>query len=151
MKKLVLALVLAGAVSSAYALDLGIVGTTDVVNGQGATRNGFGINVTQHFTHGLSLTGEYDRQTKTGLNKWDLIGGYDVTKIGAATLTAKAGLAYVDPAQGQTGYAGLVGAGVTLPVTQNVSATADYRYQYGQDRVKFDNGNSVLVGLKYTF
>ena len=47
--------------------------------------------------------------------------------------------------------AGLVGAGVSYPLTKQVSATADYSYQFGQKRVDQFNGNTVAVGLKYSF
>jgi len=51
----------------------------------------------------------------------------------------------------RTGWAGLVGAGLSIPVTSKVSATIDYRYQVGQTRVDSLNGSSVLVGAKYAF
>jgi len=49
------------------------------------------------------------------------------------------------------GYGFLAGAGVSVPVAEKVTATLDYRYAAGQERVKPQNGNQVLVGVKYSF
>ena len=44
-----------------------------------------------------------------------------------------------------------VGLGVSAPVTKKVSVGLDFASQYGQDRVKSSDGNTVTVGLSYKF
>jgi opacity protein-like surface antigen len=149
MKKIALATLLALAAATASAVEIGVVGSSDLKDGSHNTRDGFGLTVGQHFG-AFSATAEADRYIKNNTNKYSIIGGYDVTKIGTATLTAKVGATYVDPT-GKNGYAGLVGAGVSVPVTSKVSATIDYRYQAGDKNAKWDNGSTVLAGAKYSF
>jgi outer membrane autotransporter protein len=79
------------------------------------------------------------------------MGSYDVAKVGTATVAVKAGVAYLDQKNAKDGYAGLVGAGVSIPVTKQVAATVDYRYQAGQSRVNNLDGSTVSAGLKYSF
>ena len=148
MKKLAIASLLALAAISASAVEVGITGSQDFAN---TDRSGYGVTLGQQYGS-FNVTAGFDRYT-TGidLNKYSLVGGYDVTKIGTATLTAKAGVAYLDQKGANDGYAALVGAGVSIPVTKQVAATVDYRYQAGQSRVNSLNGSSVLVGAKYSF
>ena len=148
MKKIVLASLLALATLSASALEIGLTASEDYAN---KDRTGGGITLTEH-KGPMSITAGFDRYVKnTTLNKWSLVGGYDVTKVGTATVTAKAGAVYLDQHAGKDGYAALVGAGISIPVTKQVAATVDYRYQAGQSRVNNLNGSSVLVGVKYAF
>ena len=153
MKKIALATLLAmtAIATTAQAVEVGVVGGTDFVDGRN-DRGTFGLTVGQHFG-AFSVTGEADREIKSNTNKYSLVGGYDVAKFGTATFTAKAGVAYLDNAavNNSNRYVGLVGAGVTIPVTTKVSATVDYRYQDGSDTAKKFNGNTVLVGAKYSF
>ena len=149
-KKILLVTMLMSMFSMAQAVEVGVTGSQDYAN---RDRQGLGFTVGEHFG-AFSVTAGFDTYSETSkLNKYSLIGGYDVTKIGSATLTAKAGVAYLDQrAKGAVdGYAALVGAGVSIPVTTNVAATVDYRYQTGQSRVDGLNGSSVLVGAKYAF
>jgi outer membrane autotransporter protein len=44
-----------------------------------------------------------------------------------------------------------VGVGASVPVTKQISLTADYARQYGQDRVNQFNGDRVNVGVRYKF
>lgn len=148
MRKFAIASLLALAAVSASAVEVGVTGSEDFAN---KDRGGFGVTVGQHYG-AFSATAGFDRYTSNNsLNKYSLVGGYDVTKIGTATLTAKAGVAYLDQSTGPDGYAALVGAGVSIPVTTKIAATIDYRYQAGQSRVNNLNGSSVLVGAKYSF
>jgi opacity protein-like surface antigen len=152
MKKIALATLLALAAVSASAVEIGVVGGTDFVTG-GTNYGTAGITVGEHFGS-FSVTADALRQTKNNTNKYDLLAGYDIAKIGSATLTAKAGVAYIDNSwvKGDNRYAGVVGAGVSIPVTSKVSATVDYRYTDTKDAVsKYQQGNTVLVGAKYAF
>jgi opacity protein-like surface antigen len=152
MKKIALATLLALAAVSASAVEVGVVGGTDFIN-NGTNYGTAGITVGEHFGD-FSVTADALRQTKNNTNKFDLLGGYDVFKVGTATFTAKAGVAFIDNtyASGVNRYAGVVGAGVTVPVTSKVSATIDYRFTDTKDSVeKYQQGNTVLVGAKYAF
>lgn len=147
-KKILLVATLMSMFSMAQAVEVGVTGSQDFANND---RNGYGLTVGEHFG-AFSATAGFDTYSETSkLNKFSLVGGYDVTKIGSATLTAKVGVAFLDQKAEGDGYAALVGAGVSIPVTTNVAATADYRYQTGQSRVSTLNGGSVLVGAKYAF
>jgi opacity protein-like surface antigen len=152
MKKIVLATLLALVAASASAVEVGVVGGTNFVTGSQNYGTG-GITVGEHFGP-FSVTAEALRQIKNNTNKYNLLAGYDVAKFGSATLTAKAGVAYIDNSwvKDDNRYAGVVGAGVTIPVTEKVSATVDYRYTDTKDAVsKYQQGNTVLVGAKYAF
>jgi opacity protein-like surface antigen len=151
MKKIALATLLALAAISASAVEVGVIGGADTLEGN-HTRNTYGLTVGQHFG-AFSATAEALREQKGDTNKFNLVGGYDVTKIGTATLTAKIGVAYIDNAtiNHADRYAGLVGAGISIPVTDKVSATIDYRYQAGEHNYKSFDGSTYLVGAKYSF
>lgn len=152
MKKIVLATLLALAgIASAQAVEVGVVGGTDFLN-DGPNRGTFGLTVGQHFGD-FSATVEGLRETHGDTNKFNLLGGYNFAKIGTATFTVKAGVAYLDNSKINSSdrYAGVVGLGTSIPVTSKVSATVDYRYQATNDTAKSFQGNTVLVGAKYAF
>ena len=149
-KKIICVVTLMSMFSMAQAVEVGVTGSQDYAN---KDRQGLGLTVGEHFG-AFSATAGFDTYSETSkLNKYSLVGGYDVTKIGSATLTAKAGVAKLDQrANGAVdGYAALVGAGLSIPVTTQVAATIDYRYQAGQSKVSNLDGGSVLVGAKYAF
>jgi outer membrane autotransporter protein len=149
MKKIALATVLALAATLASAVEVGVTGNRDFA---GTDRNGYGVTLGQQYGK-VNATAGFERFTKgsNDLDRYSLVGGYDVAKLGKTTVTAKAGVAYLQPQTGSTGYAALVGAGVSYPLTKTVSLTADYRYQVGQDRVDQYNGSTVGAGLKVSF
>ena len=147
MKKLVLVATLMAAFS-AQAVEVGINASNDTAN---TDRTGYGVTIGQKFDK-VGVTAGFDRYTKgNDLDKYTLVGSYDVTKIGTATVAVKAGVAYLNQKTGNDGYAGLVGAGVSIPVTAKLAATVDYRYQAGQSRVNNLDGSTVTAGLKYSF
>ena len=150
MKKILLATLLAGLIGSAGAVEIGVNGSYDF--GSNPERAGGGVTVGEKFG-AFGVTAGFDRYTKsTDQNKWSLVGSYDVAKVAGATVAVKAGAVYLDNMGRVTdGYAALVGAGVSYPITKQVSVTVDYRYQAGQDRVKSFDGSTVLVGAKYSF
>jgi hypothetical protein len=149
MKKFVFASMLALAATTASAVEVGVTASREF--GPGA-RDAAGVTVGQSFDK-LSITAGFDRFTRGGddQNRFSLVAGYDVFKLGPATVSAKAGGAYLDNQYAESGYAGLVGAGVKLPLTKEVSLGVDVARQYGQERVKAFNGNVVTAGLKYSF
>lgn len=177
MKKFAIASVIALAATAASALDLGVNASRTY---GGADRNGYGLTVGQSFG-AFGAEASVDRYTGSGIdqNRWSLVGTMPVATVGKVSLTAKAGVAYLDnqgtltsdsavttcrgrSAQCMTststtssevanGFAGVVGVGASMPLTDKLSATVDYRYQRGQDRVNAFNGSTVNAGLKYKF
>jgi opacity protein-like surface antigen len=150
MKKIAIASLLALAAVSASAVEVGVNGSYDF--GGANDRPGAGITVGQKFDK-FGVTAGFDRYTKgTDQNKWSLVGSYDVATIGKTTVAVKAGAMYIDnTGRVADGYAALVGAGVSYPLSKTVALTADYRYQAGQSRVNTFDGSTVLFGAKYSF
>jgi opacity protein-like surface antigen len=137
-----------GFVFAAQAVELGVNTSRDTA---GTDRTGYGVTVGQKFGAAGIIAG-FDRYTTgTELDKYSVVGSYDVTKIGSATLAVKAGAAYLNPKSGDNGYAALVGAGVSVPLTQSLAATVDYRYQAGQSRVNSLDGSTFTAGVKLAF
>jgi opacity protein-like surface antigen len=150
MKKLAIASVLALAALSASAVEVGVNGSYDF--GGSNERPGAGVTVGQKFGK-MGVTAGFDRYTKTtDQNKWSLVGSYDVATIAGATVAAKAGAVYLDNTGSvANGYAALIGAGVSYPLTKTVALTADYRYQAGQSRVDQFDGSTISTGVKFSF
>jgi opacity protein-like surface antigen len=154
MKKFALATLLAVMAATAGAVEVGIIGG-ETFQSNSHTNNPAGVTVGESFGK-FGVTAEIDHNFKkknsTESNNFDLVGSYEVVKLGSASVGIKAGVGYVDSRNGQpNGYEGLVGAGVTIPVTQKISATADYRYAKAQDRISSQTGNQALIGIKYAF
>lgn len=152
MKKTLLATLLATLAISASALEIGVAGTGEFVKGSHQPVDGMGLTLGQHFG-AFSATVEADRQSTTNVNKFALVGGYDVATVAGVTVTAKAGVGYND---NQTlihsnRYFGVVGAGVSYPVAKSVALTADYRYQADRNTVHQLDGSTVAVGARYSF
>lgn len=147
MKKLIIAAALAASALSAQAYDITVRGGHSF----GPDQNSAGVALgTQVF--GVGVQAGFDRTTSGELfNRYSLVAGYDVYKLWGATLTAKAGVAYLDRNELSDGGAALVGVGVSYPVAKGFSAVADYQYQKGQTRVSDLNGNLVTVGVKFNF
>jgi outer membrane autotransporter protein len=150
MKKLAIASIIALAATAASALEVGVTTTRDQ---SGATdRTGSGVTIGDKFGK-VGVTAGFERFTK-GANDQDrfsLVAGYDVAKLGSVTVTPKVGAAYLNNQTGQDGYAMTVGIGASVPVTKQVSFGVDLARQYGQDRVSQFDGNRATVGLKYKF
>ena len=149
MKKIVLLAALLSVFGAAQALELGVVGGRDYAVPHS---NDYGITLGQNLGK-YSVTGEVESVKHVGLKevRYDLIGGYDLYKFKGNTLTAKVGGSYIKDEGVKSGYAGLVGAGLTIPVAKNVALTADYRYQQTQKRIDTYTGNSVTAGIKISF
>lgn len=144
MKKLAIASVIALAATAASAVELGVTTTHDV----DANRNSVGVTVGNKYGP-VGVTAGFERTTAgtADQNRYSLVGSYDVVNFGVATVDVRAGVAYLDNQKGKDGFAELVGVGVTVPVTANVSAVADVTRQY----ISQGDNNRVTVGLKYKF
>ena len=150
MKKIAIASLIALAATAASALEVGVVATRDY-SGE-PNRNGGGVTLGQKYG-AVGLTAGFERFTKgsNDQDRYSLVAAYDVAKVGAFTLTPKVGVAYLNNQVGDNGYAMTVGAGVSTPLTKQVSLGLDVARQYGQDRVKASDGNTVTVGVSYKF
>ena len=147
MKKLAISALLVTMMASAGALELGISTSGTVHSGSNEPKHGYGLSLGQHFGP-TSIAVEVDRLNSVDLTSTSIVGGYDVTKIAGATVTAKAGVSYLKTpyASGSDRYAGVV-----VPVTTKVGITADYRYVKADSKASAFTGNTVLVGVAYAF
>ena len=149
MKKLAIASLLALAAISASAVEVGVTAARDYA---GTDRDAYGVTLGQSYGK-VGVTAGFDRATK-GTNNQDrytVVAGYDVAKVGVFTITPKVGAAYLNNQTGADGYALLVGAGVSAPIASKVSLGLDYTRQYGQDRVNTFDGNRLTASVKYAF
>ena len=149
MKKFAIATMIALAASAASALEVGVTAGRDYA---GTSRNVAGLTV-GHNLGPVGVTVGVDRATQ-GANdqdRYSLVAGYNVAKLGPVTVAVKGGAAYLNNQTGQDGYAALIGVGASLPVNKNVALTVDATRQYGQDRVNSFDGNRVTAGVKYSF
>jgi opacity protein-like surface antigen len=151
MKKIALATMLALAVGSASAVEVGVTANRDYSQNQ--DRNGFGVTVGQNYGK-ASVTGGFERYTQNAndTNRYSLVGGYDIAKFGPVTVTPKVGVAYIDPTTTSNGWQGSVGVGASYAINKTVALTADYRYQTAlQTRVDNFNGSVISAGVKVGF
>lgn len=148
MKKTIIASILAVSSLAASALELGVHGTRDYTGDQ----NTVGLSLTKR-TGALGLSAGYDRTVSVAnhQDRFSVGAGYDVVKVGPVTVAAKVGGTYLHNQHTVDGFAMIVGAGFTVPVTKNMNAVLDVTRQYGQDRVSSYDGNRVSLGLAYKF
>jgi outer membrane autotransporter protein len=149
MKKFAIATVIALAATAASALEVGVTTARDYA---GDNRNAVGLTLGKK-VGAVGITAGFDRAT-SGTNNQDrysLVAGVDVAKLGPVSVAVKGGAAYLNNQTGQDGYAALVGVGATLPVTKTMALTLDATRQYGQDRVSQFDGNRVTAGVRYSF
>lgn len=150
MKKILIATAIALAATAASALEVGVTAARDYSGVE--NRDGGGITIGQRVGP-VSVTAGFERFT-AGTNdqdRYSVVAGYDVAKISTATVAVKTGVAYLDNQTGSNGYAVTIGAGVSVPVTKQVSVGLDIARQYGQDRVNQFDGNRVTAGVSYRF
>jgi hypothetical protein len=148
--KLAIASILALAAASASALQVGVTTTSDYSGINKTT--GSGITLSKPIG-AFGVTAGFDRFTagSNDQDRYSLVAGYNITKIGPVTFTPKLGVAYLNNQHGADGSALTVGVGASMPVTKTVSLTLDAHRQYGQDRVQQSDGNRVAAGLAYRF
>ena len=148
MKKIAIASILALSAIAASAVEVGVTTTRDDTGARNAT----GVTVSNPIGR-LGVTAGFERFQKgsNDQDRYSLVAGYDITKIGRVTITPQVGVAYLNNQRGADGYAMTVGVGATVPVTKQVSFGLGFAHQYGQDRVSASDGNTVTAGLKYRF
>jgi len=148
----------------AFALSMGLINTASAVN--------FGVNggvMTGGNDGGLAGVTVGEKWGKFGVDagfargwgqdttqdRWTLVAGYDVAKVAGVTVTPKVGYGYIDNSNTTIANAApsasvaIVGLGGSLPITKNISATADYAYQFSGS--SNNNANVITGGLKYSF
>jgi len=151
MKKLVIMAALAVAAVSASAVELGVRGTFSSADNMA---DSVGVTVGQKFGK-FGAEGAYDRTTRgtANVDRWSLVGSYDVVKLGPVMVAATAGVATInsDAKNSPSGGAMTVGANASLPLTKQLSLVGGYYYQSGADRISFADGNYFTVGAKFSF
>jgi len=131
---------------SAAAVEVGVVGGGATGSNDGGLA---GVTVGQKFDRFGITAGYAQAWLQDGdQNRWTLVGSYDVYKSESVIVAGKLGYAYLNQKQNE-GSAGLVGLGVEVPVSKNVSLTADYAYQFADN--SRNNGNILTGGVKYRF
>lgn len=148
MKKLAIIAALAVASVAASAADVSF----RVSNPSGAESYRIGVAVGKKFG-AIGVEGAYDASTvgTVRVDRYSVVGSYDVAKVAGVTISPKVGVAYVHPGVGPTGYVATVGVGASYPLTKNLNLVADYAWQNGQARVNGIDNNVVSAGLKYSF
>jgi opacity protein-like surface antigen len=149
MKKLLIASTIALAATAASALEVGVTATRDYA---ATNRNTAGITVGQKVgALGVTVGAERTTVGANDQNRYTVVAGYDLVKLGTVTVTPKVGGAYVANQTGADGYALVAGVGASYPITKTIAATVDYARQIGQDRIESANGNRFTAGVKYNF
>jgi outer membrane autotransporter protein len=150
MKKLALVAILAATLSGAVsAAEFGI----NTGRNAGVDSNFVGMTLSKKVDGVFGVEGSVDRTTSGAVrvNRYSLLGTYELAKFNNVTVSAKGGVAYVNPGMGENGYAAVVGLGVSYPLTKTVSLVGDIQHQGGQNRISQYNGNIVSAGLKVSF
>lgn len=150
MKKTLIATVMALAALSASALEVGVSTTADYSGVNKST--GYGLTLSKP-VGAFGVTAGFDRFNagENNQDRYSVVAGYDIAKFGPVTVTPKLGAAYLNNQVSADGYAMTVGVGASMPLTKAVSLTVDVARQYGQERVKGSDGNTVTTGLAYRF
>ena len=148
MKKLIVCTLLGLAAVSASALELTVSAGRDFAD----INRGFGGITVGQSVGAATMSLGYQR-TAVGTNdqnRFSLVGGYDVAKVGPVMITPMVGLAYVANKTSDNGVALTAGVELSMPVYKKVEAVLDYSYQLGQSRIS-SNGGRLAVGVRYPF
>ena len=149
MKKIVLATALVLAATAASAVEVGVTATREYSD---SNRNFGGVTIGQKYgAVGVTLGAERSSVGDNDQNRFSLVAGYDVAKLGPVTVTPRLGVAYLENQNSQDGYAATVGVEASVPVTKKVRFGLAVDRQYGQERVNQFDGNRVTAAVKYSF
>jgi hypothetical protein len=149
MKKTLIATTLFLAASIASAFELGVQFGRDFGD---ANRNYGGVVVGKSMGP-LVVSAGYHRTavSDNNQNRWSIVGGYDLLKVGPAQVTPTVGAAYLNNQASSNGLAATAGVEASMPLFKNLEGVVDYTYQMGQSRVSQFDGSRVSAGLRYTF
>lgn len=145
-KKMALAATLATAVGTASAWELGVVGGGVTGSNDGGLA---GVTLGQKVDR-FGVTAGFAQAwlSQGGQNRWTLVGSYDLYQSPTFVVSGKVGYAYLNQNKNE-GSAGLVGVGVEVPVSKNLSLTGDYAYQFASNSQNITN--VLTAGVKYKF
>jgi hypothetical protein len=154
MKKVIIAVGIALAATSAFAVDISGRGVYDW---SGSDQGGAGFAISQSVNAGAvgAVRGSLEvSRAWTGANNVDqyaLVATKDVVKLPYnAAVGIRAGAAYVEVQNGTGGAAGLLGIGLTVPLNKQFAVEAGFDRRFVENRVGPD-GNVGFVGLRVSF
>jgi opacity protein-like surface antigen len=145
MKKVLLALALSlGLIGTASAVEVGVNGGVMTGGNDGGVA---GVTLGEKWgKFGVDAGFARGWGQDTTQDRWTLVAGYDVAKVAGVTVTPKVGYAYLDNSNTTIAKAA---PSASLPITKQISATADYAYQFSGN--SNNNANVITAGLKYRF
>jgi opacity protein-like surface antigen len=149
MKKILITAVIAMAATTASAFEVGVQVGRDF----GDTNRNFGGLTVGQSLGPVTLSAGYHRTSVTAndQNRWSVVGGYDLLKVGPVQLTPTVGAAYLSNKTTSNGLVMTVGVEASMPLYKSLEGVVDYTYQIGQSRVSQFDGNRVSAGLRYKF
>jgi hypothetical protein len=149
MKKTLIATTLFLAAGMASAFELGVQVGRDF----GDTNRNYGGVVVGKALGPLVVSAGYHRTavSNNDQNRWSIVGGYDLVKVGPVQVTPTVGAAYLNNQSSSNGLAATAGVEASMPLFKNLEGVIDYTYQMGQSRVSQFDGSRVSAGLRYTF
>lgn len=111
-----------------------------------------GVTVTETIK-GVKTEFAFDRHSDNGfsVNRFSALGVMDLTKVGDVTISAKGGLAHLNPSRGESGFAAVVGLGASYPFNKTTTLVVDVNRMRGQSRVSSLDGTGLSVGVKFAF
>lgn len=146
MKKIALATVLALAVGSAHALEVGVTGS----HAPEMNHKGVGMTLGLGGVGPVRLTAGWEK-FQSEQDRVSLVGGLPLVKLDKAQLSLKGGAVWMRNQNVADGYAGVAGLGLDLPVTKKVTLGVDVTRQWGESKVAAFDGNKVTAALKFKF
>lgn len=146
MKKIALATVLALAVGSAHALELGVTAS----DAQKLDNKGYGLSLGLGGVGPVRLTAGWEK-FQSEQDRVSLVAGLPLVKLDKAQLSVKGGVVWMHNTNVVDGYAGVAGLGLDLPVTKKVTVGVDVTRQWGESKVAAFDGNKVTAALKFKF
>lgn len=146
MKKIALATVLALAVGSAHALELGVTAS----DAQKMDNKGYGVSLGLVKVGPVNLTAGWEK-FQSEQDRVSLVAALPLTKVEKLHVSLKAGAVWMHNQNAVDGYAGVAGLGLDLPVTKKVTVGVDVTRQWGESKVVAFDGNKVTASLKFKF
>lgn len=146
MKKIALTTVLALAVGSAHALEVGVTGS----HAPEMKHNGVGLSLGLGGVGPVRLTAGWEK-FESEQDRVSLVAGLPLVKLDKAQLSLKGGAVWMHNQDAVNGYAGVAGLGLDLPLTKKVTFGVDVTRQWGESKVAAFDGNKVTAALKFKF
>jgi hypothetical protein len=149
MKKIAVATVMALAMTTVSAFEIGVTASRDF---SGNERDFGGITLGQSFgKFNVTLGAEKSTVGNDDQGRFSLVGGYDLITLGSVTLTSRLGVGYLANKVSRDGYVAMTGVEARVPLSNQFSFSLAVDRQYGQSQVEQFDGNRVTAGLKYRY